>query len=128
MGVARGVRGAAPAVGVSDGQAGQEGVRAGAAFDGELSQGGGPRRSARGPEAWRHQLRRGQAPGALQDRRTATETGPRAVSLSSQGHRDEDIRQRLYDACVGRQIMSERSTVLLEHHLKELKLPTFLRE
>ena len=24
--------------------------------------------------------------------------------------------------------MSERSTVLLEHHLKELKLPTFLRE
>ena len=23
--------------------------------------------------------------------------------------------------------MSERSTVLLEHHLKELKLPTFLR-
>ena len=24
--------------------------------------------------------------------------------------------------------MSERSTVLLEHHLKKLKLPTFLRE
>ena len=24
--------------------------------------------------------------------------------------------------------MSERSTVLLEHHLKELKLPTFLRK
>ena len=24
--------------------------------------------------------------------------------------------------------MSERSTVLLEHHLKELKLPSFLRE
>ena len=24
--------------------------------------------------------------------------------------------------------MSERSAVLLEHHLKELKLPTFLRE
>ena len=24
--------------------------------------------------------------------------------------------------------MSERATVLLEHHLKELKLPTFLRE
>ena len=24
--------------------------------------------------------------------------------------------------------MSERSTVLVEHHLKELKLPTFLRE
>ena len=24
--------------------------------------------------------------------------------------------------------MSNRSTLLLEHHLKELKLPTFLRE
>jgi len=24
--------------------------------------------------------------------------------------------------------MSNKSTVLLEHHLKELKLPTFLRE
>ena len=24
--------------------------------------------------------------------------------------------------------MSDRATVLLEHHLKELKLPTFLRE
>ena len=24
--------------------------------------------------------------------------------------------------------MSDRSTLLLEHHLKELKLPTFLRE
>ena len=24
--------------------------------------------------------------------------------------------------------MSDRSTVLLQHHLKELKLPTFLRE
>ena len=24
--------------------------------------------------------------------------------------------------------MSEKATVLLEHHLKELKLPTFLRE
>ena len=28
----------------------------------------------------------------------------------------------------GSRAVSERSTVLLEHHLKELKLPTFLRE
>ena len=31
--------------------------------------GGGPRRRTRRPQAWRHQLRRGQAPGAVQDRR-----------------------------------------------------------
>ena len=36
--------------------------------------------------------------------------------------------QRLHGAHVGDRAVSERSTVLLEHHLKELKLPTFLRE
>ena len=36
--------------------------------------------------------------------------------------------RRLHGAHVGDQAVSERSTVLLEHHLKELKLPTFLRE
>ena len=101
MGTARRVRGAAPAVGVSDGQARQEGVRAGAAVDGELSQARGSPRRTRRPEARSRQLRRGQAPGAVQDRRPASETRPRAVSLSSQGHRDEDIRQGLHDACVG---------------------------
>ena len=45
-----------------------------------------------------------------------------------QGHRDEDVGQRLHGAHVGERAVSERSTVLLEHHLKELKLPTFLRE
>ena len=39
-----------------------------------------------------------------------------------------DIGQRLHGAHVGERAVSERSTVLLEHHLKELKLPTFLRE
>ena len=36
--------------------------------------------------------------------------------------------QRLHGAHVGDRAVSDRSTVLLEHHLKELKLPTFLRE
>ena len=36
--------------------------------------------------------------------------------------------RELHDAHAGERAVSERSTVLLEHHLKELKLPTFLRE
>ena len=51
-----------------------------------------------------------------------------ALPLPAQGHRDEDSSQRLHGAHVGERAVSERSTVLLEHHLKELKLPTFLRE
>ena len=51
-----------------------------------------------------------------------------AVPLAAQGHRDKDSSQRLHGAHVGEQAVSERSTVLLEHHLTELKLPTFLRE
>ena len=51
-----------------------------------------------------------------------------SVPLPAQGHRDEDVVQRLHGAHVGDRAVSERSTVLLEHHLKELKLPTFLRE
>ena len=36
--------------------------------------------------------------------------------------------RELHGAHAGERAVSERSTVLLEHHLKELKLPTFLRE
>ena len=56
------------------------------------------------------------------------ETRPTALPLPAQGHRDEDVGLRLHGAHVGEQAVSNRSTVLLEHHLKELKLPTFLRE
>ena len=42
--------------------------------------------------------------------------------------RDNDICRRLHGPHGGERAVSERSTVLLEHHLKELKLPTFLRE
>ncbi len=128
MGVAGGVRSAAAAAGVEDGQARQAGVRAGAAVDGELPQGGGVRIRARCPQARRHKLRRHQAPGAVQDGGSTSETRPGAVPLPAQGHRDEDSSQRLHGAHVGERAVSDRSTVLLEHHLKELKLPTFLRE
>ena len=43
-----------------------------------------------------------------------------------QGQRDNDINRRLHGAHGGGWTVSDRSTVLLEHHLKELKLPTFL--
>ena len=66
--------------------------------------------------------------GAVQDGGSTSETRPGAVPLPAQGHRDNDSSQRLHGAHVGDRAVSERSTVLLEHHLKELKLPTFLRE
>ena len=64
-GVAGGVRGAAQVAGVAYGQARQEGVRAGAASDGELPDGGGARGCARCPQTGRHTLRRRQAPDAI---------------------------------------------------------------
>ena len=110
------------------GRARQAGVRTGAAADGELPDAGGVRGCARCPQARGHKLRRHQAPGAVQDRGSSPETRPGAVPLPAQGYRDEDVGQRLHGAHVWEQAVSERSTVLLEHHLKELKLPTFLRE
>ena len=80
------------------------------------------------PSGSGHKLRRHQTPGAVQDRGPSSATRSGAVSLPAQGHRDEDSSQRLHGAHAGERAVSERSTVLLEHHLKELKLPTFLRE
>ena len=51
-----------------------------------------------------------------------------AVSVSAQGQRCDNIDQGLHDPPGGEPIMSNKSTMLLEHHMKELKLPTFLRE
>ncbi len=88
----------------------------------------GVRGCARCPQARRHKLRRRQTPGAVQDRGTTPETRPGALPLPAEGHCDNYICRRLHGAHVGRRAVSDRSTVLLEHHLKELKLPTFLRE
>ena len=41
---------------------------------------------------------------------------------------EHDLRRGLHDVAVGESDMNDRSTLLLEHHLKELKLPSFLRE
>ena len=47
---------------------------------------------------------------------------------TAQGQRDDDVDSGLHDPPGGKPVMSNKSTVLLEHHLKELKLPTFLKE
>ena len=44
------------------------------------------------------------------------------------GPGEHHVRRGLPDLAVGEGGMNDRSTLLLEHHLKELKLPSFLRE
>ena len=80
------------------------------------------------PQARGHKLRRHKAPSAVQDRGTAAETRPGTVPPPTQGERDHDIGRRLHGADAGGWAMSGKATVLLEHHLRELRLPTFLRE
>ena len=75
-----------------------------------------------------HQLRRGQASPAVQHRGTTAETGPGAIPVPSQGQGWQDLGHRLYGSSHREGVVSDRSTLLLEHHLKELRLPTFLRE
>ena len=45
-----------------------------------------------------------------------------------QGQGQHHVRRGRHDSPVGESGMNDRSTLLLEHHLKELKLPSFLRE
>ena len=118
----------APASGVSDGQTGQEGVRAGAQAHGELLHRGGPPGGAGRDQAGSAELRRGQAPRAVRHRGPTAKTGPGAVSIPAKGEREHHFRDRLHDASVREGIVSDRPTLLLEHHLRELRLPTFLRE
>ena len=85
--------------------------------------GGAGRHPAVGAE-----LRRREAPGAVPAGGTAPKAGPGAVSLSAPGAGQHDIRRGLHEVAAREGHMSDRSTLLLEHHMKELKLPTFLRE
>ena len=94
----------------------------------EIQGRGGARGCARRPQTGHHKLRRGQAPGAVQDRGTAAEARPGTVPPPAQGERDNDIGRRLHGADAGGLAVSGKATVLLEHRLRELKLPTFLRE
>ena len=54
---------------------------------------------------------------------------PRCPSVTqAAGEGEHHIGQGLHALAVGESGMNDRSTLLLEHHLKELKLPSFLRE
>ena len=110
------------------GQTGQAGIRAGAAAAGELLPSGGPPRRQGRPPAGRHQLRRREAPAAVPHGRQPTSARSGPLSLPAPGEREDHPRHGLHEPLVGEGGMSARSTLLLEHHLKELKLPTFLRE
>ena len=128
VGPARGVCHAAPPPGVQDGTKGQAGVRPGAPVAGKLQAGRGARRSAGLPPSGGAELRRREAPGALPAGGTAAPAGPGSVPLPAQGEREHHLRRGLHGPAVGEGGMNQRSTLLLEHHLKELKLPSFLRE
>ena len=128
VGPAPGVCHAAPPPGVQDGTKGQAGVRPGAPVAGKLQAGRGARRSAGLPPSGGFELRRREAPGALPAGGTAAPAGPGSVPLPAPGAGQHDVRRGLHDVAVGESSMNDRSTLLLEHHLKELKLPSFLRE
>ena len=89
---------------------------------------GGPPGGAGHDQAGSAELRRGQTPRAVRHRGTTAKTGPGAVSIPAQGQREHNIGHRLHDASVREGIVSDRPTLLLEHHLRKLRLPTFLRE
>ena len=110
------------------GQRGETGIRAGTPIAGDILPAGcGCGSQGRHPAGSR-QLRRGEAPGIVPAGGTAATPRPGAVSLPAQGQGRHHLRQRLHDTPVREGGMSQRSTLLLEHHLKELRLPSFLRE
>src|SRR5437868_1463254 len=73
-------------------------------------------------------LRCREAPGAM-PHRTATAT-PRhdGLSVSAAGPSGDDVSQDIPGLADGSRIMTDTPQLLLAHHLKTLKLPTFLRE
>lgn len=78
--------------------------------------------------AGRDQLRCGQAPGAVPDREAGAPARSVGLSVLARGHGKDDESRRLrhpHDRGTG---MTASPQVLLAHHLKQLKLPTFLRE
>ena len=114
--------------GVQDGSQGQAGIRPGAPAPGKLlSPGGRPRGKGR-LKAGRHQLRRREAPAAVSPGRTPPQAGSGPLSLPAPGDGEDHQCHGLPGPAVGEGGMTNKSTLLLEHHLKELRLPTFLRD
>ena len=74
------------------------------------------------------ELRRGEASGALPAGGPAAPPRPGALPLPAPSAGQHHFRRGLHDVAIGEGGMNSRSTLLLEHHLKELRLPSFLRE
>ena len=66
--------------------------------------------------------------GAVPYRATPAQTRPGYLSLPASGQRGDHGRRQLYELVGWRRVMTDTPQVLLAHHLKTLKLPTFLRE
>ena len=114
--------------GSAHGTQGQTGVCTGAQAAGDLLPAGSARSRQGRHQAGGAELRRGEAPGAVPAGGTSAKAGSGAVPLPAQGQGQHHVRRGLHDIAVGEGGMNDRSTLLLEHHLKELKLPSFLRE
>ena len=80
------------------------------------------------PPAGSHQLRRRETPGAVPAGGASAQAGSGALSLPAPGPGEHHVRRGLHDSPHREGGMNDRPTLLLEHHLKELKLPSFLRE
>ena len=128
LGAAGGVRDTAPPARGAHGQARQARVRAGAAADGGVQGRGCRGRRARCHRSRRDRLRRGEASGAVPDRATAAPARHDGVSLPAACQRGDNLGQDIHGSAHRGGVMTDTPQVLLAHHLKALKLPTFLRE
>ena len=128
LGVAGGVRGTAAADGGAAGQARAARVRAGAAVAGDVHDGRSERGHPASAVAASDLLRCGQAPAAVRHRAAAAEAGPGELSAPAAGASGADAGGRLSGAVAGGRSVMDTPQVLLEHYLKQLKLPTMLRE
>ena len=93
-------------------------------FDLEVLHGAVKERPAPGCD----RLRRRQTPCAVPYRATPAQTRPGYLSLPASGQRGDHGHRQLYELVGWRRVMTDTPQVLLAHHLKTLKLPTFLRE
>ena len=110
------------------GKAGKRGIRPGPSASGDLRSRGASRRGEGRPAPGCDRLRRRQTPCAVPYRATPAQTRPGYLSLPASGQRGDHGRRQLYELVGWRRVMTDTPQVLLAHHLKTLKLPTFLRE
>ena len=89
---------------------------------------GASRRGEGRPAPGCDRLRRRQTPCVVPYRATPAQTRPGYLSLPASGQRGDHGRRQLYELVGWRRVMTDTPQVLLAHHLKTLKLPTFLRE